>query len=1133
MKLFRFFAACFILAMAGAPLMAGGQTTESGAVSESTKPVWQQSDPNGANYLKHRRALVGRGCEVDMLVNTVSVGAWAEGLNNLVDEDLTNVAKFPSIISLEAGVAPVVSVRDMTRHYAKGTQAGFVVAASSKGSLLSVKVVECFTIQFYLDGEEVGKAQPLNEKDGAVLGASLITIPGSDRVSGTFTATAPGEFDEICLMPAGGLSLNVGENIELKYAFVGRSIQYDLVNAASDLSGNKEPIDDHGNGNIVAYNNDYDRKLTLEAEGSDGNGAELIDAKLSDGVIFLKLVAGGGAATVYAKPDAEDTSGAPFKAGMAVGLYYEKFTLLEAAGGITLTLLGKDKEELKTYTVSAEVLNLKIGKNEGEFAIRADVDFYGVKLQDGGLGAEEMTIHYAFVRPAPDVDHHCDINPSADAVICDSHNSYRLDWNKEIKDVKWTIESQPAGNDAGISEERLATNMNAIGDYVFVATAPDGCYEKVTIHRGLENTTELNDEPLYNTEGNEKYALSTDTHITDGALINIDDLNDSENILNAQLGDYAQYTGGLGVAENVMITGVKTKDGSAMTGKKRIGFLVETTSDGLNLDALNFFCIRAFNDGKEVFNKPIDDWNTVAVDLIGASKVQKVRFSVAVPDGKEFDEFQLWKEGVLSLNLSKLNIYYAFANEVDNPSDPFTGCKVISNETTGASLNADATHNVAVVQTACVTNDLTNLIDNDPKFETPLVIAKTVNAGGSVYAVKLGRTFDKNNQVGIVMDNKTYTAGVNGVGAWCTMTTYKDGVLKDTQTDWKVVGLNAIGSGDKRLLVMQPTSDYDEVRFEFSEVLAALDFINVYGVFVRSDMDGDGVPDIMDDNSCMEELVLNEEAKEALNKGKNYTNARLVLHRNFTRSTNIGDNIWCSLVLPVSLTGLQVRNAFGNNVRLAKVEGLSEKNSNLLVFKRIDVPNNDNSAVIEPGVFYIIETIRTPDIAKGGSYETLKDGTINGEIYFIDGVNYETKNETGIEKITYTAPTDANHSVTFHGTYRYRDGSMGDENPLLPANIYAFSGGKLYHITNQAKMKGFRFYIDETWNNGEQAAKALSFMVDGEGGSTTGITTAVTGDQTADGAIYDISGRKAGNASDIFSLAPGMYIMNGKKILVK
>ena len=38
------------------------------------KPVWQQSDPNGENYLKNRRALTGRHCMINKLINVVVVG---------------------------------------------------------------------------------------------------------------------------------------------------------------------------------------------------------------------------------------------------------------------------------------------------------------------------------------------------------------------------------------------------------------------------------------------------------------------------------------------------------------------------------------------------------------------------------------------------------------------------------------------------------------------------------------------------------------------------------------------------------------------------------------------------------------------------------------------------------------------------------------------------------------------------------------------------------------------------------------------------------------------------------------------------------------------------------------------------
>lgn len=41
-----------------------------GGALDSDRPVWQESDPDGAWYLANRRALVGRGCSVNKLVTS-------------------------------------------------------------------------------------------------------------------------------------------------------------------------------------------------------------------------------------------------------------------------------------------------------------------------------------------------------------------------------------------------------------------------------------------------------------------------------------------------------------------------------------------------------------------------------------------------------------------------------------------------------------------------------------------------------------------------------------------------------------------------------------------------------------------------------------------------------------------------------------------------------------------------------------------------------------------------------------------------------------------------------------------------------------------------------------------------------
>lgn len=337
-----------------------------------------------------------------------------------------------------------------------------------------------------------------------------------------------------------------------------------------------------------------------------------------------------------------------------------------------------------------------------------------------------------------------------------------------------------------------------------------------------------------------------------------------------------------------------------------------------------------------------------------------------------------------------------------------------------------------------------------------------------------------------------------------------------------MLGVSVIGAGDKRLVIMNTEKDFDEAGIEFSGVLDALDFIKVYGLFVRDDTDGDGVPDNIDENSCQEDLILNEEIIDEMKKDKDYDKARLLLHRTFNRGENIGDNLWSSIVLPVNLTGLQIRNAFGNDTRLAEVKGME---GDMLVFQKINIPANDDNPVIKAGVFYIIETVRKPDYTKTADdgWDKFSDGTPynSGDIYYIDGVSYSMGDED--EPSAEYRNSTATHSVQFFGTYNY--------DQTLPAGIYAFSGGKLWKITNSAKMKGFRFYIKELFGGGE--LNHLPFKVIAGDGGTTYISGTAVDKMPLHGMVYDTAGHCVGTTGKLFDLPNGVYIVNGKRILIK
>jgi len=80
----------------------------------------------GDNYLSNRCALVGSGCMVNRLGSDgVKVVPVVTNLENLVDEDLTNVTNIGLVADVSAGINPLVSVKDVKNYYAAGTTVGF------------------------------------------------------------------------------------------------------------------------------------------------------------------------------------------------------------------------------------------------------------------------------------------------------------------------------------------------------------------------------------------------------------------------------------------------------------------------------------------------------------------------------------------------------------------------------------------------------------------------------------------------------------------------------------------------------------------------------------------------------------------------------------------------------------------------------------------------------------------------------------------------------------------------------------------------------------------------------------------------------------------------------------------------
>ena len=731
------------------PCLAAAQKIGSEEAPE--KPVWSQNPNDSLKYgdryraLENRRALVGPGSTVNNIVNVVGVGSWVQDLNNLTDEDLNNYTEFPKIVNVEAGADIVTSVRDMNNHYAEGMTAGFCMVASSGTSILSLDVIQALRIQFFLEGKDVGTVTVTEGQEGAGVILSLISIPGSDDACINVTAPAPAEFDEIALIDA-GVNLTVADRMQIKYAFVGDAkeilLTYDGVDSMNEgLTGEDK-------GYFLETAKGWNPVLLgIPFPLLPENIEALTNSDTTDYAPLTPIIAAGYQGSVKLCAAHHESNEEVFKAGDEVGFRWINGAALDLDVGawIRILLFDRNGNVVQEETVSGDVVGLGVASGgNGMSSVVAERDFSGAEIRfhtvlSVSVGA--MGIYYGFVREQPEIPHHCDINPTVSTNVCDAQNSFQLESNPDLS-VTWSLVDAPEGSKVSVTSGGYVTNMDSTGFYLFEARAADGCTEKVYLNKGDglgTDESELCGIPVVNPpleegeEGGDLYALSGPIYDSSGALISISGLKNEQYILDNGLDSAATYTGGLGLAYDLMVTGVKTTNGSLIFDgsetdavARRVGFVVEFETTGLSLSALNFFQIRCYKSGEEVYRNVVTETNVVSLGLAGSNKVQKVRFCIDVPtqkDGKpiQFDEFQLWKSGVLDLTVSTLRIYYPFMEDATSECGGVMSCvtETISvydpntDSGTSASINGNETQVAGAVSVATVLSNLSYLIDND------------------------------------------------------------------------------------------------------------------------------------------------------------------------------------------------------------------------------------------------------------------------------------------------------------------------------------------------------------------------------------------------------------------------------------
>ena len=1099
MRFFRkicFVATLLLLAMPVVAATANG-------VGKSEKKVWQDSDPSKENYFNNRRALVGPGCTINSIGDGVQVVSGTANLQNLCNDDLDDYATIPALANVTVVGNPIISVKDNQHCYAGGTEAGFVICATSDASILTLDLAQFYKIQFLKDGEKVDKPQSISTgKSVTGLGLSLLTIPGSDQINKLYTATAPGNFDEIKLVQC-GVDAKLGTAINIKYAFVGKAREYTITN-------NKE------NG-IQNYEKDYNRK-TITLSG---------DKKLYDEDLTNSVLNNIGSVDVRATPtDGKEV----FPAGTEIGFKYKiKDALNLGVGAYTkITLYSKDystglfgsKHDIETESYNVNVGVLKLGvikdENDAEVVIKSTKPFSKAKLTFGGLNIElgATTVNYAFVRMAPDAaSHHCPIDATSSRDVSGSVNQFQLQHNKDV-DVTWSVQSYPEGaaDVEVVATTGLVSNLSLPGKYVFRATAADGCYEETTLNYAPTYVAEEHGvDILVNKEGEEpKYMLSDKFG---GGLIQIfDRMMNCSAILTTSLNDFAYREPGVEVAANKGLVGIKTADGSnfadglngnarAFNGKMKVGFVVSAKATGLDADVLKLYNIKLYNKGKEVTEGVTTHWDAISAGLIGKEETRKMCLNVEVPAGCVFDEIVLYNTDVLSADLSQLNIYYAYVADADADNatiNPVYGAQVVSTNNTNASIDFANTQMVQVANIGNGYNELSNLIDDS--MDTYLTLPLGVDLGGSTISVNMGKVVDKGQQLVMVTQNLALGLGAS-LGEGLKLTTYLDDEKQEELTSWKVLGADVIGSKGDSYAVLNPTKSFDQVRITPVKALSALENLQIKGFALRTDMNDDGTLNGYDDL-----LVLDEDNTLAV--AKSYTGAKMLLHRTFTKSADNDKKGWNSIILPVDMTAAQVKEAFGEGVQMAEFDRLE---NNWIKFSTVNVAAD--GVVLHKNTPYIIYPTKEPL----GNYSYTIDGVtkiLDGHVYVANGINYDDQTSN----LTHTVNGGG---MTYTGSY---------SNPTtVSADSYMFSKGDLIHTNKDHTVKAYRCWLKDDMHTG----KMLMFSINGNGiDGTTGIHVIEENKQNTNTGIYNLGGVRM-NTNNIDKLPKGVYVVNNKVVVKK
>ena len=322
------------------------------------------------------------------------------------------------------------------------------------------------------------------------------------------------------------------------------------------------------------------------------------------------------------------------------------------------------------------------------------------------------------------------------------------------------------------------------------------------------------------------------------------------------------------------------------------------------------------------------------------------------------------------------------------------------------------------------------------------------------------------------------------------------------------------------------------------------------------------------------ELILDEESTDLLyltEAADEYKNSVLHLNR------KLKDNMWNSLILPVDLTWGQMKRTFGDAVKVAKLTALTK---NSVQFVTVE-PSNDDAVMVKAFEPYIVYppytqvksapytvdrfyTSAGEDNSEwlGKDYKPSKDEnnrltkTLKADHYDITMVSLDrdklkeyVNTNNWVSKTEFDATGGGHGTMTCKGTMAktYDNGKIIEGRDDLNGDYFMYKGN-LMQVPHGKKdngeqysygLKAFRCWFELAGNTSvEGKPSQVSLFIDGVADSTTGIddihgSTDRTSYKRGIEGVFNMYGQMVRRSCSLEGLPKGMYVVNGKKIIIR